>query len=158
MTTLQWLAGYFDANASIGMTRATHKTSYVVQVQVTGKDPRARQAVLACYDELGVTVIDTEVRDDLRGLARGKRYSRGWHLRVMRIADTLKLLKAVAPLLVIKQDRALLAVEYLERRAKNTGSGRAALPYTERDHEIFELMRDLQTSYKQFADEALADV
>lgn len=149
---LSWLAGFVDADGSIGMSRPSTQGGYVVQVQVTGTDQRAFDAITVLYRKLGVGFNIAARHNDLRGLARGRtKHAKAWHITVARRQDALRLLRAIEPLLVCKRDRAVLCIEFLERRCMSVGRGPNAHPYTDRDHEIFATMRHLQTAYKEFA-------
>jgi hypothetical protein len=146
-----WLAGFIDADGSIGMSKASKGESYIIQVQITGTDPRALEAIADIYRRMHVGFNVADVRNDLRGLQLGReKHARAFNVNVTKRVEAYNLLNLIAPYLVIKRDRALLALEFLNGRVFAV-NGRFAPPYTERDHAIYAEMRSLQTSYKEYA-------
>lgn len=149
---IAWLAGFIDADGSVAMRGHATCTSMAAAVQIAGTDPRARDRIVEIYTEEGIQFSLADVKTDARGLEKGRsNHARAWNVSVTRRADAHKLLTLVRPYLVCKQDRADLIIEFLENRMHETGRGRSAKPYRERDHDIFREVKRLQKSYKEYA-------
>ena len=152
VVSLAWLAGFIDADGSVAMRGHATCTSMAAVVQVAGTDPRARDRVISIYTEAGIKFSLADVKTDVRGLLKGREnHARAWNVSVSRREDTHRLLTLIRPYLVCKQDRADLIIEFLSNRMHETGRGRSAKPYRDRDHDIYREVKRLQKSFKEYA-------
>jgi intein/homing endonuclease len=132
-TDLAWLAGHFDGDGWIGLSRArrpkTGMMRYSSSASIATTSERIKERVADLLTRLGVThyFYEVPVGQDKRGYINARR----WTITVRSNIGAKVFLEAIRPYLVEKGVQADLLLEYIEWRSQHpnyTGGGGKATP------------------------------
>ena len=146
---LAWLAGVLDADGSLGIS-LSGRGVYVVQVQITNTDHRLLDRARAIYEGLGLSYR-------IGRLSNGQKNAKHAHalnLVVGKFSSVLILLDAVGPFMISKFDRAVLLADFCRLRVAANANGRGvnALPYGQREHDLYRQAKEMQRAYKVYGE------
>jgi len=152
---LGWLSGILDGEGSIGMSRTIHnsKPIFSVQVQITSCDKPLIDKVVEILEKMGVSKKPTIV-NRTRKFYIGNEYC----INFQRLTDVKDILLKVKDTLVIKREKAILAIEYVNMRLKECHKshrfrGRFTGSYTGEEIKYYEKFKILNQKRKRWKSE-----
>jgi LAGLIDADG-like domain len=138
LSTIGWIAGFFDGEGYIGLWKRTdhrvnYKDTYRPSIVIANTDKKT-------IDYLSEQLISFGITNYIKYRPSKNAWRESWVVEINGFKRIKKFIDFIEEYTVTKKEQVLLVKEFLERRMavyKN-------VPYIERDHEIYEKLKLLK--------------
>jgi hypothetical protein len=136
--TWQWLAGFYDGEGCLSLSRSTSKgyVRYNPQIDLCNTNHVVMQAIVDFLAAQDISVyVNYSKHHPKFHRDKGRQHKQRMYIRIARMANVKRFLQYIEPHLLLKKTNANLLLEFVDTRASSY------VRTNERDHAIYEQLK-----------------